>query len=464
MKTVHLVAACGTAMGTLAGILKAKGFSVTGSDQNVYPPMSTELEKLGVKLFTGYSAEHLAHKPELVVIGNAVRKDNPEARAAIDGGFKYVSFTDALAEFFLAGKDPVVVAGTHGKTTTTSLLSHLFISAGKDPNVFVGGIAQNMGGSFRLGAGEFAFVEGDEYDTAFFDKTPKFWHYKPKHALITHLEFDHADIYANIEAIEDAFAKFIALIPSDGTLTACASVPRLMKLVPKAACPVETYSVKVPADWTAKDLRLSESGAHFVAMRKGAVVGEFSVPMSGEHNAENALGAIAVATRLGLSAAEIATGLESFSGVKRRLEVRGEVKGITLLDDFAHHPTAVRATLQAAAQRYPGRRIVAVFEPRSQTSRRKIFQQDYEDAFAQAKVALFAKPFGTEGLAPEERFDSEELAAGLQKRGVDAETLADVPAIVTRLQGLVKSGDVVLIMSNGAFGGIHDKLLAALQQ
>ena len=466
-KTVHLVAACGTAMGTLAGILKSQGIRVTGSDQNVYPPMSTQLEKMGVELFTGYDPSHLSHKPDLVVIGNAVRRDNVEARAAIDGGYPYVSFTDALAQFFLEGKESVVIAGTHGKTTTTSLLSHLFIAAGRDPNLFVGGIAQNLGTSFYLGKGPLAFLEGDEYDTAFFDKTPKFWHYRVKHALITHVEYDHADIYENVEAVEAAFAKFITLIPKDGSLTACASAARLMRLVDAykksgGDAPIETYSVHTAADWTADKLDLHATGATFTAMHKGKALGEFTVPLVGTHNAENALGAIAVATRLGLSAAEIDSGLQSFTGVKRRMEERGTVRGITIVDDFAHHPTAVAATLQAAQQRYPKRRIIAVFEPRSQTSRRKIFQNDYEEAFSHATVAFFSTPFASDTLAKEELFDSEELAEGLRTRGVTAAALSDATAIVGEIAKIAREGDVVLVMSNGAFGGIHDKLLAAL--
>lgn len=461
---IHLVAACGTAMGTLAGILKKLGHEVSGSDQNVYPPMSTELEKLGVELWNGYSADHLFHKPDLVVIGNAVRKDNVEARAAIDGGFKYLSFTDALAEYFLKGKDSIVVAGTHGKTTTTSLLSRAMMTAGADPSVFVGGIVQHLGGSFRIGNGKHVISEGDEYDTAFFDKTPKFWHYRVKHALITHVEYDHADIYPNIEAVEEAFAKFIELVPADGTITACASAPRLMKLLPRAkGAEVETYSVSKPADWTAVNIDRHADGARFSVQYKGKPHLEVELPLLGDHNIENALGVIAVASRLGMDRMKTAEGLAEFAGVKRRMEMRGEVRGVSVIDDFAHHPTAVNATIGAAQQRFPGKRILAVFEPRSQTSRRKIFQQDYENAFGKAQLVYIAQPFGTEGLRPDERFDSSELCDALTKKGVPAQTLPNVDAIVDAITRDAKPGDVVLVMSNGGFGGIHDKLLAALK-
>lgn len=461
---VHLVAACGTAMGTLAGILKRLGHEVTGSDQNVYPPMSTELEKLGVELWNGYSADHLFHKPDLVVIGNAVRKDNVEARAAIDGGFKYLSFTDALAEFFLAGKDSIVVAGTHGKTTTTSLLSRAMMTAEADPSVFVGGIVQHLGGSFRIGHGKHVISEGDEYDTAFFDKTPKFWHYRVKHALITHLEYDHADIYPNVEAVEAAFQKFIELVPRDGTITACASAPRLVKLLPfSKGAPVETYSLTKPADWTAVNLQRHADGARFSVQYKGKPHLEVELPLLGDHNIENALGVIAVCARLGLDRMRTAEGIAEFAGVKRRMELRGEARGVAVIDDFAHHPTAVKATIGAAKQRYPGRRIIAVFEPRSQTSRRKVFQKDYEEAFGQADQVYISQPFGTEGLRADERFDPSELCDSLVKRGIPAETLPNVDAIVSAIERLAKPGDVALIMSNGGFGGIHDKLLAALR-
>ncbi|MCC6808440.1 MAG: UDP-N-acetylmuramate:L-alanyl-gamma-D-glutamyl-meso-diaminopimelate ligase [Deltaproteobacteria bacterium] len=462
MKTIHLVAACGTAMGSLAGILKQKGYNVTGSDQNVYPPMSTQLEAIGVKLMNGYKAENLAHKPDLVVIGNAIRKDNPEARAAIDGGMKYVSFTDALAEYFLAGKAPIVIGGTHGKTTTTSLMAQVLIAAGQDPSVFVGGIAQNLGGSFRIGQGPYAVLEGDEYDTAFFDKTPKFWHYLVRHALVTHLEYDHADIYASIEAVEAAFAKFITLVPADGTITVCASAPRLMKQLGGAKAPVESYSVHVPADWTIANLRLSPDASSFDVLKKGVRIGEFRVPMVGMHNIENALGVIAVTVRLGLAPESVAQGLKGFAGVKRRLEIRGEVNGVAVVDDFAHHPTAVKATVGACRQKFQDRRIIAIFEPRSQTSRRKVFQREYELAFDGAAAAFIMEPFGTDSLKPEERFEPSDLAASLRERGIDAHACKTVEDIVSRVRSIARPHDVVLVMSNGGFGGIHDKLLAAL--
>jgi UDP-N-acetylmuramate: L-alanyl-gamma-D-glutamyl-meso-diaminopimelate ligase len=461
-KTIHLVAACGTAMGSLAGILKAQGYDVTGSDQNIYPPMSTQLERLGVTLMNGYRPENLAHQPDLVVIGNAISRDNPEARHAIDSGMTYTSFTVALARYFLAGKQPIVVAGTHGKTTTTSLFAQVLMSAGLDPSVFVGGIAQNLGGSFRLGEGPYAVLEGDEYDTAFFDKTPKFWHYHVRHALITHLEYDHADIYPNVEAVESAFKKFVELVPENGTITACASAPRLMAQLATAKAPIETYSARVAAVWTITDLKLEPETSTFTVLRKGDIVGTFTLPLVGLHNVENALGVIAVATRLGISADKIALGLRSFSGVKRRMEIRGEARGVTVVDDFAHHPTAVKATLDAARQKFAGRRIIAIFEPRSQTSRRKVFQKEYEAAFEGAFAAFIATPFGTGGLHESERFEPIDLVHVLRTHGIDSHTYPAVEEIVDHVKSLAKPGDVVLVMSNGGFGSIHERLLKAL--
>lgn len=470
IKKIHLVAVCGTAMGTLAGILKTQGYQVSGSDKNMYPPMSLELEKRGIVVFNEYHPNHIKQaQPDLVIIGNAVRKDNAEAVYVIEQGIPYMSMTEALSHYLIAVKESVVVAGTHGKTTTTSLLAHMLYECGQDPSLFVGGVALNFQSSFRLGQGPYVVIEGDEYDTAFFDKTPKFWHYKPKHAIITHLEFDHADIYKDIQEVEAAFKKFITLIPVDGSLLVCSHVEKLMALVPFASCPVSTYEVQTDykqvapkaRHWLAHDLELLEDSSRFLVtywneQNQKTSYGIFEIPLSGTHNIQNALACIALSIQLGCPVESIKKSLLLFLNVKRRMEVRAVASGITLVDDFAHHPTAVTATLCAAKQKFPHARIIAIFEPRSQTSRRQIFQDAYIQAFQHADIAIIADAFGN--LEPHERFNSSYVCKSLQKNGIQAYALADNQDIINYLSQHSQKGDVILVMSNGGFGGLIDQI------
>jgi UDP-N-acetylmuramate: L-alanyl-gamma-D-glutamyl-meso-diaminopimelate ligase len=461
---IHLIGICGTGMGSFAGLLQAAGHRVRGSDENVYPPMSDKLAAWGIPVMAGYRPENLEPAPDLVVIGNVVRPDNPEARAAIALGLAHTSFPEALGRFFLEDRRALVVAGTHGKTTTTSLLAWLLASAGRDPGLLVGGVPENFGEGFRLGSGETFVVEGDEYDTAFFDKRPKFLLYRPQVAIMTSLELDHVDIYPNVEAIEARFDELAALIPADGLVVACASSPRVAARRPRARARWETYTADPdrPADWRARDLRPHPGGVDFRLEREGRPLGELFLPMSGEHNVENAVAACAVALREGLSFEAVREGLRSFEGVARRQTVRAEVDGVRIVDDFAHHPTAVGHTLRGLRARYGEGRILAVFEPRTATSARRCFQEAYARAFDAADRVLIA-PVGRAGLPPEERLDVERLAKDIASAGPPARALADLDAIVADLTDTASAGDTVVFMSNGGFGGIHARVEAALR-
>jgi len=477
LRHVHFVAIAGTGMGSLAGLLKARGIEVTGSDENVYPPMSDALAAWGIPVSIGFRPENvLARKPDLVVIGNAVRATNPEARAAIDGGLRYLSFPDALHELAIAGRHSIVIAGTHGKTTTTSLVATILVETGRDPGVLVGGLSENLGGSFRNGAGAHFVVEGDEYDTAFFDKTPKFLHYGARTAVITSVEFDHADIYRDLDHVKESFRKLVAGMPADGTIVAATDHAGVRDVVEKAPCRVIAYGVDLPGAearaaapaYRARVLGTAFEGTRFAVSQDGRDVLETFVPMHGRHNVENALAALVVAEVAGVPLAEAGVALGRFAGVKRRQEVRGEIGGVTVLDDFAHHPTAVRETVAAVRAKYPGRRLVAVFEPRTNTSRRKVFQAEYARAFdgvARAVIAVVPDtPIYSATGEVTERFSSPELAADLRARGIEAEAIDGADAIAADIAAAVAPGDVVLGMSNGGFGGFYEKLLARLQE
>lgn len=508
LKRVHFIAIGGTGMGSLAGLLKARGIEVTGSDKKLYPPMSDALAKWGIAVHEGFRPENLVgangEKPELVIIGNAVRADNPEARAAIDGGYRYLSFPDALYELAIRGKHSIVVSGTHGKTTVTSLIATLLLETGRDPSLLVGGIAANFDGSFREGKGPHFVVEGDEYDTAFFDKTPKFLHYHPHSLVITSVEFDHADIYRDLEHVKDAFRRLVASMPKNGVIVAAldhagvrdvvanapcrvigyglaaASAPAAaLSDVPVAAAPVAQAQRKIvspgadlqkreKAFWRAQELCVEEDGTFFTLSCDGEEIGVVKMPLFGAHNLENALAALVVLYTQGIALEAAADALLRYRGVKRRQEARGEVGGVLVIDDFAHHPTAVRVTLDSIHKRFPTRRIVAVFEPRTNTSRRKVFQEAYAQAFdAAARVLLSIVPdepiYSATGEVTE-LFSAPQLASDLNARGIPAAALPGPDAIVEQLVTELKAGDVVLIMSNGAFGNIWQKLLDALKQ
>jgi UDP-N-acetylmuramate: L-alanyl-gamma-D-glutamyl-meso-diaminopimelate ligase len=467
-RRIYFVAIAGTGMGSLAGLLKARGLGVSGADDHLYPPMSTALAEWGIPVHASFRPEHvLEAEPDLVVIGNAVRPDNPEARAAIDEGLPYRSFSDALYELAIAGRHPVVVTGTHGKTTTTSLVAYLLLACGRDPSLLVGGFAFDFDGSFREGAGPHFVVEGDEYDTAFFDKTPKFLHYHPRTLIVTSVEFDHADIYRDLDHVKQAFRTLVAGMPEDGTIVAALAHEHVRDVVSDAPCRVMGYGVDRPElEWSAGALEPDPQGTRCEIRRGGESLGSARVPLHGAFNVENALAALAAAEVLGVRPQDSLPALAGFRGVKRRLELRGEAGGVTVLDDFAHHPTAVEASIGAARARYPGRRLVAIFEPRTNTSRRALFQRRYAEAFDDADAVIVravpdAPIYSATGEVTR-RLSAERLAGDLRERGIEARALADVDAIVAEFVRSARPGDVALVMSNGDFEGIWQKLLDGL--
>jgi len=450
-------------MGSLAGLLKEAGHQVRGSDKAFYPPMSERLEAWGIETLRGFDPGHLDPDTELVVVGNACRKDNPEARAAKERGLRVMSFPQALSELFIQQRRSIVVAGTHGKTTTSSLLAYLLAEAGMDPSFLVGGILQNFEKSFRFGRGDFFVVEGDEYDSAFFDKRPKFVHYQPEMAVLTSVEFDHADIYAGMEQYRAAFSTFVSLIPAGGLLVACDDDPEVRALAARADCRVVAYGLGRGEGWRAGDIVEGEAGASFILRVDGERRSRIEVPLSGRHNVQNALAALAVAEHAGLPLKEASGLLGGFRGVARRMQVRGVEAGITVIDDFAHHPTEVRETVYAARRRYPQATLVAVFEPRTNTSRRSFFQERYAESFEGADRVVLVPPFDPGNIPEPERFDSARLVAALEERGQVADLCRNADAVVEMLSDILQDGDVVLVMSNGAFDDIHRKLLNAFK-
>jgi UDP-N-acetylmuramate: L-alanyl-gamma-D-glutamyl-meso-diaminopimelate ligase len=465
-RRIHLIGVCGTGMGSFAGMLRAAGHLVTGSDENVYPPMSTQLERWGIEVMSGYRKENLERaRPDLVIVGNVVREANPEAAAMRARGLPHLSFPAALGERFIGPRHGVVVVGTHGKTTASAMLGAVLHRAGRDPSFLVGGVTRDFDSNYRLGGGPHFVVEGDEYDTAYFDKGPKFLHYRPRTAVFTSCELDHADIYRDEAHYRSAFERFLALLPPDGFLAACAAYPSVLGLARGAACRVESYAGGgVPADWTAPDLELGPEGARFTLTRAGRPLARVHLPVGGAHNAENALGVAAAATALGLTPEEIASGLAAFRGVKRRQEVRGAAGGVTVIDDFAHHPRAVRETLAAVRGRFPGARLLACFEPRSNTSRRNLHQADYASpaTWSGAAGVFLLVPAPTDRVPEAERLDLPTVCRDLSAAGTPAEAFVTVDGLVEAVAAAARSGDVVVAMSNGAFGGVWDKLLAAL--
>jgi UDP-N-acetylmuramate: L-alanyl-gamma-D-glutamyl-meso-diaminopimelate ligase len=467
----HLIGIGGTAMASLAGLLKAAGHTVTGSDQNVYPPMSTELQAMGIAYSQGYKPENLTPSPDVVIVGNAISRGNPELEAVLVQKLRYTSAAATIKEEFIWGHHSMAVAGTHGKTTTTSLLAWVLESAGLNPSFLIGGVAENFGTSFRLTDSNYFVIEADEYDTAYFDKGPKMWHYLPDTAIVNNIEFDHADIYRDEEAYTFAFARFINLIPKNGVLIAGWDSPIMRELAPKSFAPVESFgygddAAPAPAGqahWHARDVEFDESGTRFRAFRSDKEWGRVDTPLAGAFNVRNVLAVIAAAEAVKADRDGVREGLRTFASVKRRMEVRGEVRGVAVIDDFAHHPTAIRETIDAIRQKYKGRRIVAVFEPRSYTAQRREFQDDYVKAFRGADEVVFASLFRPDRYTKETALDLEQLVRDLGSAGKGAKQLKDADAIVSDLAPRLKERDVVLIMSNGGFGGIHQKLLDALR-
>jgi UDP-N-acetylmuramate: L-alanyl-gamma-D-glutamyl-meso-diaminopimelate ligase len=463
--TIHFIGVCGTAMATLAALLKRKGLDVQGSDQNVYPPMSTFLESEHIRTLSGYKAEHITDDINLVVVGNAISRGNVELEAVMDRKMRYCSLPEAVRDHFLWTSRSIVIAGTHGKTTTTSLAGWLLVHGGLDPSILVGGIARNFGdsgSSYRLGKGRDFVIEGDEYDSAFFDKTAKFLKYLPDIAVINNIEFDHADIYADLDAVRLAFRRLVNLVPRSGLLLLCADCPNASALKKAAISPVETFGLSESADWRATDITVSGSGQRFTVSHSGKPFATISLPLFGAHNVRNALASIAVASTAGLSADVIAEGLRQFKGVKRRLEIFGEAGGVTVYDDFAHHPTAIAETLAGLRAANAHRRIWAVFEPRSASSSRKIFQQDFARAFGPADEVIIAPVFRT-NLDESERLSPQQLVHDLSAAGQRARYAASLDDIVTAIARERREGDLVVFMSNGGFGGIHQKMLQALK-
>jgi UDP-N-acetylmuramate: L-alanyl-gamma-D-glutamyl-meso-diaminopimelate ligase len=466
VRRIHLIGVAGTGMGSFAGMLKAAGYEVTGSDENVYPPMSTQLERWGIDVMTPYRAENLERaRPDVVVVGNVVRAVNPEAAATRERGLAHVSFPAALGELFIGRRHGVVVVGTHGKTTTSAMMGALLHHAGRDPSFLVGGVTRDFDSNYRLGDGPHFVVEGDEYDTAYFDKGPKFLHYRPRTAVFTSCELDHADIYRDERHYESAYERFVEILPADGFLAACASYESVLRIARGARCRVETYAVDRPgADWEARDLALSPEGARFALVRRGRALADVLMPVGGAHNVENALGVAATATALGLTPEEIARGLGAFRGVRRRQEVRGAAGGVTVVDDFAHHPRAVRKTLEAVRGAYPGARVLAAFEPRSNTSRRNLHQHDYAtpDTWGGAAEVFLLRPVPTDRVPESERLDVDAVVRELSARGTPARAFGTVEEMIPAVAGAAREGDVVVAMSNGAFGGIWGKLLEVM--
>jgi UDP-N-acetylmuramate: L-alanyl-gamma-D-glutamyl-meso-diaminopimelate ligase len=461
MKRVHLIGVCGVAMATLAALLRQRGHEVTGSDQAVYPPMSDFLRQEGIPVLDGYRAEHITGDLDLVVVGNAISRGNPELEEVMDRKIRYASLPEVVRDEFLWGARSIVVAGTHGKTTTTSLTAWLLTEGGLDPSALIGGIAANFGSSYRLGRGREFVIEGDEYDSAFFDKTAKFLKYLPDIAIVNNVEFDHADIYPDLDAVLLAFRRFVLLVPRRGLLLLGGDSPQARALAPAARSRVQTFGLDEGCDWRAAEVRVAETGTAFQVWRDRGYFGDFVVPLLGAHNVRNALAAIAVGAELGLSATMMAEGLGRFEGVKRRLELRGVARGIRVYDDFAHHPTAVAETLGALRLAHPQARIWAVLEPRSATSCLRVFEGEFIEALRLADETIVAAVFRS-AIPDERRLRPEALVQALVDDGRKARFVPTVPAIVEVLVTEARSGDLVVLMSNGGFGGIHEQLLTAL--
>ncbi len=469
-KHIHLIGICGTAMAALAGMLKERGHRVTGSDAAAYPPMSDFLRALDIPVAQPFDAKNLEPRPDLIVVGNAISRGNVELEHVLDQHIPFCSLPQLLHDDFLRGKEVLVVAGTHGKTTTTSMLSWIFHCAGLDPSFLIGGIAENFGSSFHLGQGKHFILEGDEYDTAFFDKGPKFLHYFPDAVILTSVEFDHADIYKDLDAVETAFKRLVNLVPRRGRIVAfdgavgnATENPSLEGCLVKAFCPVDRYGAGSRAQWKIADLRLAPRSTKWTVLHNDQAWADFEFPLAGEYNVWNATAAAALASFCGVSKESIAEALRTFKSVKRRLEVKAEVNGITIIDDFAHHPTAIAGTLKALRARYAGARLWVILEPRSNTLRRRVLQSDLARSLSGADEVIVANVFRSEAIPESERLELPALAAEIKQNGRSARLLADADAIVQTIAPELRSGDVIAILSNGGFGGIYDKLPARLR-
>jgi UDP-N-acetylmuramate: L-alanyl-gamma-D-glutamyl-meso-diaminopimelate ligase len=469
-KHVHLIGVCGTAMASLAGMLRAQGHRVTGSDTAAYPPMSDQLRAMGIAILEPYAEANLDPRPDLVVVGNAISRGNPELERVLDERIPMTSMAALIHDEFLVGRERLVVCGTHGKTTTTSMLAWIYEVAAKQeekwkPSFLIGGVAENFGVSFHVQEGTRpVLLEGDEYDTAFFDKGPKFLHYFPDAAILTHVEFDHADIYVDLAAVKTAFRRMVNLIPRRGRLVAFDGSENVTECAAKAFCKVERYGFSAESYWQATEMKQEGTSTSWKLLRGGVEFARLKLPMAGEHNALNATAAAALAAGQGVPVEAIVEALATFKSVKRRLEVRAEIGGVTVIDDFAHHPTAIRETLRALRSAYSGRRIWAVLEPRSNTLRRNIFERELVESLVLADEVVLANVFKSEAIPVLERLAPEHVVEALNARGVPAVLCANADDIVAEITPRLRAGDVVAILSNGGFGGIYEKLPAAMRQ
>ncbi len=464
-KHVHVIGIGGSAMSPLALMLREKGFRVTGSDSGVYPPASTLLEKLGIPFSNSFDVANLHPAPDLVVVGNIIARGNPELEEVLDRKIPYRSLPEVLEETFLPGKHSIVVSGTHGKTTTTAMLAWIFHTAGKRPNFLVGGVAENFGKSYGLEAGAEFILEGDEYETAFWDRGPKFFHYHPDDLIVTSLEYDHADIYPNFDTYELAFRRLVNLVPRSGRVAIWGDPeagPALKAAAAKAFCPVETYGFAEGNDWTASQPTVDGDLSRFQVTHRGSPFGDFALAAMGKHNVLNSMAAIAVAHGRGIAVDSLRAALETFRSVKRRMDVKGERGGILVVDDFAHHPTAVRATIEAARSRWPGKRLWAILEPRSNSMRRKVFQETLPKALALADRVVLGGVFRAQQLGDDNRLAPESVAESVRALGREAKSFEGSDVIAEYLSSEAKAGDLLLVMSNGSFDGLCDKLMKKL--
>ena len=462
IKNIYLIAICGTGMAALAGLLRGAGYRVSGSDTNIYPPMSVLLENAGIPVLPGYRKENITGDIDLVIVGNAVSKTNEEVQSVLEAGLDYMSFPEALSHFFLDGRKSLVVTGTHGKTTTASLLSWVLHDSGRKPGFMVGGWLKNFDSNHLVPEGDYFVMEGDEYDSAFFDKGPKFLHYRPDVSILTSIEFDHADIFKDLDQIKDAFRKYVSMIRPEGVILVKHADANIQDVLGEAVCRIETYGYLDGADWRIGDYQFEGGYGSFSLFYQGEKKGDFQLAMIGRHNVENAAAVAALCLGLGLTVKEINSAFKSFQGIKRRQEVVGVKKGVTVLDDFAHHPTAIRLTLEAVKEAYPGQRVWAVFEPRTATSRRKVFEQDFPDSFLGADRVVFAGLFAPEKIREKDRLDPERVVTLIRQKGGNANFIPEVDGIVGFMAENVENRDVVLVMSSGGFGGIHQKILDRL--
>ncbi len=464
VESVYLIGVCGTGMGSLAGLLQQAGYAVRGSDEKCYPPMSTRITEMRVDLLEGYHAAHLDPAPDLVIVGNACTPTHPEAAYAREHGLAQLSLPEAIAHFFLKNRRSLVVAGTHGKTTTTGMLVHVLRSAGLDPGFLVGGVMVNGNASYDIGTGPHFVIEGDEYDSAYFDKRPKMMHYRPASAIITSMEFDHADIYDSWDDYRAAFRSFAGLVERGNLLVINGDDPEVRALADYTNARVRYLGLEGgDDDVTATDIETVSGGQRFTLVLDGEPFVELFLPMSGRHNLLNALAVCAVAVEEGVSPGDLATGFASFEGMRRRQEVRGQAGDVIVIDDFAHHPTAVKATIQSVAERWPDRRIVAIFEPRSNSSRRKVFEKAYAESFDEARRVFISSPPLRHNDDAQNLLDVTTVVELIEERGIPADGFPSADSLLPALLNELVPGDVALIMSNGSFDGLHDKLLESLQ-